>query len=616
MEEHVLSEELEISLIEHRLLQLFSMLKKWDQRFFYPFLIFNETFWRLPFEKRLSVLGGDLKEWLDLNSGGLSYFAVEKGYLDLIKSLKILYFSYTKIDCKTLIEHFKSCKVHAISEFSPFGDESNSPIKLLNEIWSSVKHKSDKESAKGSAHDERETLISKLLALDFFDRFSEKKTVELLFFLDNQGAVKILNSFLESLEQIDKSQKADLLTKFELTVVNHRGFSKKNEKHIKNILDKVGKEKYSLVEFDVFDKGMTKKFDYVISYSFFEKFPSEILYKTKENYFQCMGRVVCTGSKDERKKLLLMIKDRDNGVKKISPNLFDKLSYEIVFEGYDNNEAINILEANCDIPMYSYVNFSPITLDLIIKCIGILRKEGMYFVFDKSINDFTRTNLLLHRNEEGYISNQLNIELYNSLLKNMKDIKVNSYYQLLEDYLSIGLCDKPECILTSRGLMGYLNNNRVDAQKFFRIENYSRYKRLDEINRKVSFFEFLKRKKIPLLGIPSYLYRVGFYKFKKKVMKDNELKKDVDDMPLRFRYKYKDEFLISWADQLSKSYFVSNYVFSVNLDKQFDESFLRSLKKYGLKEEFLKKFIKQNSQEILEFLKERGEDYILSVQKC
>jgi hypothetical protein len=239
----------------------------------------------------------------------------------------------------------------------------------------------------------------------------------------------------------------------------------------------------------------------------------------------------------------------------------------------------------------------------------------VYYLFDKSINDYARTKFLLKRNVQGYISNQLNVELYNSLLKQIDEIQANSYFQVLEQYLSTNLCGQEDGVFTSDLLFSYLSQNKIEARSFFQIKHYIREDKLDKIVKKLTFFEFLKKKKIPLLGIPSYLYRVGFGKFKKKVLKDPSLKKDISDLNIKFRNRYKDEFLIAWANKTTGYYIENNYVFSLEMNKPFDKDFIESLDKTGVKKDFLSAFIKKSSKDLVDYMKESGEDYLISIQK-
>ncbi len=487
MENFVYAEELELSVVEHRLITLFELMEKHGVKVFYPALIFNETFWLLPIQKRISIIEHNQKEWLDDYPIHDALFYFDPFYIDLLKSIRLTYFSYTRIRFEQLIEIFKIKNKYSINSFVSFSD-SNNVQNILNEL--TLRSEDFKYLPSHS-----KTLLGKIFAIDFYAHYRNKKNYTYLILTYN-FSFDIWESFFESLDKIASSKDENITENVEFLIIflskfgyqqfhknleNYKALSKAIEAGIIN-------HDYLSIE----DISPTKKYDYIIFDEILSIAPTEILIKYEHEYYHRFGRLVYTDRQDEKTALDKITIIQSQITSEIEPQLINNLYYELIWQRYTNTQLTDFIEKCITVFERDMFSLSIIGLHLITVMIKHLKHDGKLQILDY-YNDKPKN--LLYNDKYGLLRFIVNSNHYISILSSFSDIQANYQLKSIDDLLKEEILENDEEVFYLGDFLKFIVEDRQLFKEFFNEKNFTFYDTLQKLVKKYKFYALLRSKK-------------------------------------------------------------------------------------------------------------------------
>lgn len=588
MNKYILSDELEISVIEHRLLQIYFICEKSAVEFFYPGIIFNESFWRLERQKRYAILTTDaLFGWLDTEGTHLTKLYLDGEYLEIIKTLKLIYQPNTKVSLVEFVELLtKEGKKQ--KKFYSFGDINNSPLIFINKLVASLtKNNRSLENTTQVAPEKQNTkvlfyrnnvyseLIGKSFALDIYAKYEQTELVQDVLFFLNHDSSEIFLDILRAFKKIftDNPKQLENVCKFYIVHEKHFNISNYEEK-INNVFPKGENELWTFAEVEDFiDLKPTIDLDYILCIDVLSNLPSEIIYKSTTDYYLLKGRVVVKTNPDVNKEQLLE--------KLSSPNKFsqtytkeelDMLDLEVVYV-QNSQKILSVMPAQ-ELPYKddnSYARFSPGKLAFLIKLLKALKPNGTFHLIDLEENIFNSKKLEFPKNSLGFYENFINFEYYIHNLNVFSDLNFNYFYKGLNESLSTILYEKENYLYSNKALKFAIEENKKFFGDLFAIKNLEKNVELTKILKKLRKYSFLKNQKIPFLGLGSLIYKYGFGRLKKKLANVYPENKVFVDMRFMNSKSYNKEILLNIINYFYDNAIEDKSYFAVDLNPKLSK---------------------------------------------
>lgn len=608
MDNFVFSEALEVSIIEHRLMLLFEMLEKADIEFFFPSILFNENFWQAPYEKKLAIISSRQHEWIGSQPVQRSYLYKDNLFLDIIKSIKLTYFSYTQLDLKSILDLFKVKNKFTVSDFAAFGDSENSPIKKLNEIAHRLKEEKERNYE----------LLAKISAVKFYTRFLHNKSITGLV-ISPSNNLSYWESFFRSIESIEKKQETDLLERLEFY------FTEDSEDKVNKLKEEIQEykvlhglfteEKIQIVELNIVDFELHKEFDYINVTRRLETVPTDILIKYNNEIFSTLGRICYTKRKDEKeaiKKVAELESPVTHPLDLTLVELKENVDFEIIFQEYDNEKVVDLISDTYGFLERTYVRFSVLVLTFFVKTIKSLTSNGYMEVWDYNEDDYSKRLLGLFRKDNGSAFTTVNYDLYTSVLKSFSDISADFIVKSYNQVLSEELLDNKGRLISLHKFLIFLSEYKEAWNKFVSPENFIHNAELKKVVKSVKTFATLKNKRILLLGLPTAMYKAGFDKFRQKVLKNDALKKYINKDALgntnagSYEAEFMNAFIYNVLEKApQKEIFLTN-----EKNSPQNKEFYEFIDKVGLDREKMMKIVNEY-WEVLMMYAEQGSNYAM-----
>lgn len=504
MHNFVFSTELELSVIEHRLVTLFNLMEKNEVYYFYPALVFNETFWQLPLQKRISIITLNQSDWCGDNPINKSIFTYDPFILDLVKSVKLSYFNYTKINLESLVNILKTKNKFEITEFTSFGDIKNTQ-KIVNDInFRKEDYKYNKRFSK--------SLFGKILAINFYTELKAKLKYEPLIVTYN-FSFDIWENFFQSLKKILETKKENYLNSLKFTVIfiskyGHEYFLQEVEQYpALNYAINKGIIIHEYIE--ITEISPKHKYDFIFFDEIISILPTEIFVKYGHDFFHQTARILYYDRKNEKEALENIGLINSPLSSKISPDIINKLAYEISWEKYDNPKLFELLENVETIREKNIITISIIALKFIVLMIQNLKSGGTLHILD-----YCRQNSnLFFEDNNGFQRLFINENYYQGILESFEDLKIEFASKSIDIIISEEIFDNEEETFVAGDLVSFLTENKEASREFFAEQNFNFYEKLKRITEKYKLYSFIKSKGIFTFGIGTLLYKLGFLKF-------------------------------------------------------------------------------------------------------
>lgn len=579
------------------------MLEKVGTLYFFPAILFNETFWQLEHEKRLAILNTNQVGWVGDHPSNRAYLFKDPNFLNVLKSIKLTYFSYSKIDLPALIDILTVKNSYAITDFKPFGDPQESPLIALNKI---VKKYSSKNEPEEQPH--ASPTLAKITAAKYYSRFNKLKQVESLI-VSPLSILDFWENFFKSLDLIDKNQNTKLL------VSGIFYFAEQNESSKEILLQEL--EKYHFLKTLFQNKQLIiqtlilseltveRKYDYIFINKALNTVPADILLKYSNTVFNVLGRVVYTQREDEIKaaektaKLASLETDTT-----ITDEDIQSIDYEILFREYQNIKAINLLETNFNFRERLMLRFSVPLLSIFVKLVKSLKTNGILEVWDYTETRLSKNTLALMRKDNGEVYTLIDFDMYMSILRSFDDISIDYKTKTLFEVIAEEIPDTKHVFLSLEKIVSYMEVDHEFTRKFFDINNFTYKDEVGKLQNNLKAFEFLKKKKIYLLGIPTLLYKTGFKKFKNNVLKHSKLKDFVEKENFSNRnLKSYEHELVAALIPFTLNKAEKNKTISITRELSAPENaeFYKFLEEAGFDKERIMHVIQERWEELVQF---------------
>ena len=537
MDNFVFSPELELSILEHRVELLLKMLAEIEVDAFFPAIIYNESFWKLGYEKKLSILRDKQSIWVGENPINRTILYKDQFLQDIVKSVKITYFNYTKIDLENFIKILTTKSKFSVTDFESFGDTNSQTLSLVNDL---ILKQDNLEKIPND-----KILLSKIEAIKFYSHFPAKNKLNCLIIIYNFD-FDYWKNFFESLRKLDEAGEKKLFesSKFTFLFINQIVKDNFEKKYRDNNLFQSENFEFEYAEINSIE--FKQKYDYIFLDSVLSSLPTNILIKYGSEFFHAFGRLAYLDRSDPKKALediaLLTspIKQLD-----ISEEILNNLDYEMTWRKFDSDEEISILENAKVIHERAILRFSIISLKLIIKLIKASNKNALIHIWDFSENSFSKYLFGIFQDENHISRSLVDFNLSKSILELFEDINVKSNIYSSSEILATEILQDKDGFVRLEEVMDFVNMEKEYLQQFFDVKNYTFYEDLKRVSRGLNFFSNLKEKNVVLFGLPTLLYNAGFNIFSKNILKNPKLKeklhnqKGLDNFNLK---SYEKEF--------------------------------------------------------------------------
>lgn len=607
------SKELELSILEHRIELLFEYIEESGNPIFFPAILFNETFWLLPSPKRAAIVGSVQAEWIGEEPLNRTYFYSDIFFLELIKTIKLNYFSYMKFSLSALIDVLKAKNKYAITEYQTFGEPVNNNILFRNDFV--LKLESQTRS-------KEQSYTAKIISVKLYSHFFESKSKKALVLI-YQFSIEFWEVFFESLKKVDSKRQTSVLkdSEFYFAFINEaslKTFEKlcAENKFLSDTFSEIN-FKYDVIDFA--DFNIKDKFDFVICDKVFSVIPNNIFIKFGEHFYTGLNRLIYTDKTDPKEAVekVSLFNSPVKDSKEIDIYDIANIDTEISWQIFDNQEIIDLVSENQSIVERNYFRFSLVHLRILITLIKALNPDGIIEVLDYCDIGQARGSLGIENDKDGISRMYFDMDLNENILNSFSDISIvtekNSIAKLIaKEVYRAG----PDEQLRLSTILNYSYTNTEKGKELFEIENFDFAKDLEHLTLPLSKYSFLKRKNIMLLGIPTYLYKTGIRKLTEKVRKEEKL---IDLLPTsEINYTnqddYRKEYLVSAMPNILKILERDKDLFT-NFDSESsqNEELIEVLKQIRMKKEGFYNFINKYREELIELQKEE-KDFFQNIE--
>lgn len=579
---------------------LLGILEKTEVNFFYPYLLFNETFWLQGYQKRVAIIAGDQPEWVGDDPAGFTKFYGDPFFLELLKSVKLTYFTYTKITFDELIKIFQSKNKFAVTDFYRFGDETNSPIAFANAITTQYALENNNRVRIPELNS-----LSKILAVKIYSSFESKEKINILSFFAKPN-ISFWENFLDSILTLDEAKNTQTASKINLTLLTHSVVSKnalQHELEISDIPDEL-KENIILEKVDLEDLNLRENYDYILFENFFSTTPTDIIYKYGTKFYEAIGRITVVDRTDP-KEAVELVADLTSPVKDFTKlHLEDilKLDFEIIWKELNNEIIQEFLQEDSLIVERNFIRFSLLNLKVLVNAFKQLNEKGFLHIIDFCETPLSQYGYGIFIEQDGTIRTEFPEELYKTILNSFDDISLNYSSELVNKILASEILKNEGDFIKVSDITSYIGNNIDFGRKFFDLENFEYKNELKKhiIGLKSNFS--MKKRNIMLLGIPTYLYNSGLAKLTSFLRKDPVFAKYFEGnefIKSNNLNSYDKEFIVFMIPKIMKDLEkIDNSLFTNKTETSQNDNFIKILQYYGLNPANCIKLIVENWEEI------------------
>lgn len=596
MDNYIFSSELELSVIEHRIVWVVKMLEESESKIFFPALIYNESFWRLNPLKRKQIISSQQIDWIGDKPIHSTIIYIDSFHLDLIRSIKLSYFNYTKITIENFINIIQTKHNYCITDFKSFGDSDNNILSIINSNMNNFEEDNDSN-----------IYISKILALKFFSNFEKNlRAFRALFFI-NTFDIKFWDSFFDSIKKLSESKKNNLLEKLKIIFL----FSNSTEEaKFSDFIDKISFiPKDSLLSEIIIDYEVNpkEKIDFVYVDSVLCTWPVEVMVRYDNDYYNALGRLVYTNKEHPKRaledisKLTSPIKSTEN----LSGIILNNTDIEVSWNKYTHEEIITLLSDTIVIPERKIFRFSIYILKFLINLITNLNTNGQIFIRDFEKKTELSTNIGFEKLTKSLYGFTHDFNLYFTILSEIEDIKITHNIENKNDFISKVISGNGYKLIFVKDLLNFINSDPKFIKSFFAFENFTFDKAIQEKINKVSILAKLKNKNIFSFGIGNILYKKAFNNFYNLVEEDINTKKYllnknpknyyIGNLKLEFIRNNLPELInvLSENSELLIDFKNPENNLNMKVNQMLDSAYI--------KKDFFYKFIKENIDMIYEF---------------
>lgn len=592
MDNFVFANELELSIIEHRLTNLFELMDKLEVYNFYPAIIFNESFWQLPVQKRSAIISTSQAEWCGDNPINKSIFIYDPFFIDLIKSVKVTYFNYTKINLKSFLDILKIKNKFTVSEFTSFGSQNHNPLYFLNEIRLRTENYQNKESFS-------KKIFGKVSAINFYTNFAKKEKVDVLI-ATYSFSYELWESFFDSLQKIADSKKETFLKNINFTLIfiskSSLEFFEENINKYPSIYEFIKDKILNYEYIDINEFAPKRKYDYIFLDELISSLPTEILLKYGRDYYHQLVRITYVNRDDEKKALENMGQINSPVKIKIPEDLLNELGYEVTWDKYENQKLFELIEANQKILERQLIIFSITALKLIVNLIKNLEKNGKLEIIDYNANI---SKDLIFQDKSQLHRIPIFQDLYIKIIKSFEDLSIKISADSIDSIISAEIFDKEDEIITLEDIYNILGQNTQANKDFFDMENYTFMDKLKKISKKFTKYKIIKEKNFFFFGVGTLIYNNGLKKFYENVKKDIPTIKLPENLINKNLNSYEKEIIIEVIPEIIQKLSENrDVIISFNKDSKINEEIKRILKEANLKEKNFFDFINKYRDEL------------------
>lgn len=603
----VFSEELELSIIEHRLTILIEQLSDLGVNIFFPALIYNESFWKLALQKRHSILLNNQIDWAGDKPMNSTFFYLDDFYIDLLKSIKLNFFSYSKVSLETLLQTLKTKTKFSISEYSSFGDSKNNNLLFINDL--NLKYPSNQTNTQKS-------LLGKIVAIKYYSKFFKKDKIK-AFVLIYEFDENFWDNFLASIEKIEEKQNQDILKRSEfyfgfITNAALRSFEEKltKNKKLQEELERIN-YKYEVIDFS--DFKLKSSFDFILIDGVLSVLPTEVLRLYGRDFYHATNRLTYI-DRENQKIAIEKISEltSPNVEKNIEENDLSNISIEISWEVFENKDFINLISSNKEIIEREFWRESVSILKVLVTIVKSLSQDGFVQIFDYADEQSNNYNIGLTIDENNLSRFFVDFNTYLKILNSFEDIKVSFEKMSIKDILAKELYDNKVEITTVDDFLAFLYADRIAGKDFFNIEKFEFNNDLKKIVNDLSKYQSLKKKNMVLFGIPTLLYNTGLNQFNKRIKSLENVNKLLSkrDLILTGQDSFEEELIANILPKIIEEFSRNKnlFIFKDRNSKQ-NTDFKELLKECLLKEDIVFDFIEKNWDKIAEIGKKIPDSY-------
>lgn len=598
MDNFVFSDELELSIIEHRLINLLEQLINIGQDIFFPAIIYNETFWRLPLQKRLAILQNNQIDWVGDRPINTSFFYVDEFYIDLIKSVKITSFSYTRVGIEILIDTFKTKNKFAITDYQSFGEINNNNILFFNDLLLSLSTKKD---------DSQKALLGKILAIKFYSKFYNKPSLKCLSLIYNFDQILWIN-FLSSLKKILKKQNSQLLykTTFSFGFLSETALKTFESKLLANTSLQKDLEEidftYDIVNFD--DLKFKQSFDFILLDEIFSIIPTDIITQYGHDFYKAFNRLTFRQRLDEKYAIEKIAElNSPSKEKNVNPDDLANISIEITWEKFQNQQLIDLVMSNKQVLEREFFRVSVSLLKLLVTLVKSLNTGGLIQAFDYIDNGESKYSYGFFTDNDELTRMPFDRELYLKILGSFNDLSFEYDFKTVNELVSKEIYDGKNKIVKVTDLMNFMIQNVEKGRELLDLENFTFRDELRKLTSKFSIYQFLAKKNIMTFGLTSLLYNAGLTKFSNilkthpmfsQILKNTRITKKNGE-------SYEKDFMANYLQHvimiLSKN---GNLFFTIDKNQKQNEEFIKLIESLNFDKDKLYMYLEKYWTEILE----------------
>lgn len=513
MNNFTFSTELELSVIIHRLKKLFAIYKEISEDLsttkFYPAIIFNEDFWRSPFEKQKIILMQNINSWLGLEPSRFSFFYIDEMYIDILYSLKLSMFSYSKVSFETLLNVLTIKTKFSITEFTDLGEPDNAKT-FINNLISKIQ-KNDENTNYHSY------VFYKILSEKINNIIKNKINVLLVFKAWNTtGIFKILEN-IKSLNAENKSK----LYQIDIVLFKFKFYSVKEEiissiKSYESDYIKINLETVYVLDYSI---NTTRKYDLIYYEYLFAFLPSDVVLKYSNVYYSKKTRLSYLKKTPLSESLKDIAKIQNPLNPKIEKNKFRYIAKESIWTPYQNQIISELVDTLTPVEGDIY-QVSVTLLTIFIKTIESLDKNGVFIISDYIDLPNAYIDGLNIVDDVGYQISVVDMQAINEIVKKNDEYTKYESLELTENkfisYHIFSNKDKNNKLIIFDDLYQYFTNYIFFRKEFFNIKNFTFYEELKKEISKIKNLQKIALKEWPMIS--KFIYKNILIKKYKEIL--------------------------------------------------------------------------------------------------
>lgn len=524
MDNFVFSSQLEVGIIEYRLISLMKMMEELGVFVFYPALIFNESYWLNEVPKRKRIFETQQQDWIGAHPINQTYFFYDPYFLEIVRSLKVSLFTYSKVDLATLIDILKTKNKFAITDYAEFGDAVKSPIKFVNDAFNSI-------YGDINSNNPNSETFGKILAIKIFAQLVKHNSFELLVISGNKNQ-ELIVTLINSLKIIEETKNLRLLDKLQVSLLVFD--SSENLHTVSKSINEAISADFKLKIVDIFDPysfNLKNDYDYIILDNVLSKVPSNIIKKFDKTYFCLNGRLVTKerGSIEKSIEFVSKLQSPIKDYSDIKAEETDQLDFELSWNNLNDEQLINLIEQVYTVTENKIYKFSLIILKCIVESIKHTKNEGKVYLLDLTDGIMGQYMIGL-KLQENCFRTSLSLDLYKKFLESFEDLNISIKSDAFQNVILEELFDDKSKYTDSNRILELIKSKPALSKELFDIDNFSIKNDLIKIESKYKLNTFMKDKGLGSFGIENKLFESGFEKFKKDLRNIEILNSLLDDI--------------------------------------------------------------------------------------